>query len=101
VHVSRLPSQLRPHPVLDEIGWTDLDELNELDDENSNVFRRPSRCFCYQLRRFQPELEYGRWPSPGLTEVTSRPTAQTPTFDGLRLPLKLIVSTLETDCILT
>jgi len=29
VHVSRLPGQLRPHRVLDEIGWTDLDELNE------------------------------------------------------------------------
>ena len=29
VFVRGSPDQLRPHPVLDEIGWTDVDELND------------------------------------------------------------------------
>ena len=29
VFVRRSPEELRPHPVLDEIGWTDVDELND------------------------------------------------------------------------
>ena len=41
VHVSRLPGQLRPHRVLDEIGWTDLDELNEAARRKLQSVREP------------------------------------------------------------
>lgn len=41
VPVSRLPEQLRPHPVLDEIGWTGLDELNEAARRKLERVREP------------------------------------------------------------
>jgi hypothetical protein len=41
VLVSRVPGQLRPHRVLDEIGWTDLDELNEAARRKLRSVREP------------------------------------------------------------
>ncbi len=41
VLVSRLPEQLRPHLVLDEIGWTGLDELNEAARRKLESVREP------------------------------------------------------------
>jgi hypothetical protein len=41
VLVGRLPGQLRPHRVLDEIGWTDLAELNEAARRKLQTVREP------------------------------------------------------------
>jgi len=41
VLVSRVPGQLRPHRVLDEIGCTDLDELNEAARRKLRSVREP------------------------------------------------------------
>src|SRR4051812_26420836 len=41
VHVNRSPGQLRPHPALDEIGWTELDELNEAARRKLQSVREP------------------------------------------------------------
>lgn len=39
--VRRSPEQLRPHPVLDEIGWTDIEEINDAARQKTQGVQQP------------------------------------------------------------